>query len=329
MLDDISTYPNLQAEDDGFLIHIRDDIVLPHLPSLRMADSDSLLECTRKLLESNECAAGSGASLPFYEPVFDDEGSIRGTRAHAVWSGRRIDVPLYGDLCKNDVERLILGETITPASPCDEFMSYSPAFRVALLVHHICQMVLINPLAAQAFILGRYKDLGISDSHYEMWGVPATELICINQTHGLCSEWMASSPSQYMCSHGLEPHINGWNIRIRGAMPKREVFVDIWKETRSILAAPKELSFTIDRKKMKHLDTGRNPKKRKRVGDPDVALMCKWVDSNLASGTFPMRGTRMNWQEAVAKFSSSHDTLADRWTADSMRKAYQHHKSLG
>lgn len=329
MLEGISDYPHLQAEDDGFLMHMRDDIVLPHLPSLGLSDDDSLLECTKKLKKSNGCVAGAGASLPFYEPVFDDEGTIRGSKAHAVWSGKCIDVPLYGDLCKRDVERLILGGAITPASPCDGFMSYSPAFRVALLVHHICQMVLINPLAAQAFIMGRYKELGISDTHYEKWGIPATDLIHISPNHGLNCEWMAGSPSEYMCRHGLEPHINGWKICVRGAIPKRETLVGAWKETRNILEAPKETDFTIGGKKMKRLDARRGPKKRKRVGNPDVELMCKWVDSNLASGKFPMRGTRMNWQEAVAKFSSTHDALADRWTADSMRKAYQHHKSLG
>lgn len=328
MVETMSDYPHLQAEDDGFLMHVRDDIILPHLPSLGLNSSDSLLACIEKLKQSNESVAGVGASLPFYIPAFDDKGQVAGMHATVVWSGVRIDVPLYGNLNRAEVERLILGKQITPAAPCEEFMSYSPAFRVALLVHHICQIVLINPLAAEAFALGRYESLGHSDAHYDKWHVPTTEFMHISYTSGLNTEWRASSPHGYACTHNLEPHINGWEVHIRGAMPKRETLVNAWLETREQLDAPKEASFTIAGKKMKRLGAKKGSGRRKRVGDPDVELMCRWVDSNLDQGSFPMRGTRKNWKEAVAKFGNTHQALADRWTADSMRKAYQHHKAL-
>lgn len=328
MLEEISAYPALQAEDDGFLLHVKDDFIAPHLPSLELFDDDSLLECIERLKKDNEAVAGVGASLPFYSPAYSDNGALCGYTYSVVWSGKRIDVPLYGDLCREQVEHLVEGNRIAPACPCDEFMSYSPAFRVALIVHHISQMVLINPMAAEAFVMGRYGELRLDDPHYEEWGVPSTEFVSVDYSHGLTFEWRASSPGEYMCGHGVEQHINGWNLRVRGAMPKREVFVEAWKETRDMLDAPQELDFTIGGKRMRHLAPAKGVGKRKRVGDPDVERMCRWVDMHLAKGTFPMRRTQKNWYEALVMLGEDCPDLAGRWKPDSMRKAYQHHKSL-
>lgn len=75
-----------------------------------------------------------------------------------------------------------------------------------------------------------------------------------------------------------------------------------------------------------HLAPKKGARKRKRVGDPNVERMCKWVDMHLADGTFPMRNTQKNWCEALAMLESAYPDLAGRWRPGSMRKAYQHHK---
>lgn len=108
---------------------------------------------------------------------------------------------------------------------------------------------------------------------------------------------------------------------------KRAAFVAAWDEVRERLSRPAELGFTVGGKKMKHLEPDKSVKVRRRYGDPDVALMCGWVDDALNRGAFPMHGKQKSWKEAVILFGEQYPRLASRWTADSMRKAYQHFKS--
>lgn len=327
MAEKISGYPSLQAEDDGFLMQLRDDVIAMHLDALGLTECETISECVEKLQATSAYAVDKGASLPLYIPVCDDDGVVQGYKTAAVWAGEHIDVPLYGDIAPERVESLIKGVPQTHGALDEAFMAYSPAFRVALLVHHIVQNVSINPMAAEAFVLGRYGELGFEDSHFVEYGVPSTEVVQVSSLSGLRMEWVAISPTSYVGNHRLEQRISGWTIRVRGAYPKRETILGAWNDIRDRLDEPREKPYTINGKAMHRLDTRGSGIVRKRVGDPDVERMCSWIDDELAKGTFPKRGKQKNWQEAVSRFAKAYPFLSSRWTADSMRKAYQHHKS--
>lgn len=323
----MADYQALQAEDDGFLIQLKEWVLISHLETLGLEECKTLGECVEKLIADSQTSTDNGASLPIYIPIYDDNGTLQAFDGRPVWAGKHIDVPLYGDLATGKVEELIKGKNSLFGSLADDFMEYSPAFRVALLVHHICQMVLLSPLVAEAFVLGRYEELDINDEHFTKFGVPTTELFQVSQNEGLRNVWSCAQPGQFMSRHKIESPVIGWTVQLRGGKVKRDTILAAWNEIQDILNQPVELNFTIGGKKMKHLEPDKSVKVRRRYGDPDVALMCDWVDETLSNGTFPMHGKQKSWKEAVAQFAKLNPRLATRWTAESMRKAYQHHKS--
>lgn len=326
MLEKISDYPVLQAEDDGFLMQLRDNVIAPHLDTLGVEGCGSLSECIDELQKASAYAVDKGASLPLYVPVFDDGGAMRGHRAVAVWAGEHVGIPLYGDVEPEIVENLIKGETHASGKLDEGFMSFSPAFRVALVVHHIVQHVAIDSLAAEAFVLGRYDEILFDGPHFEEYGVPSTELVQVCGVVGSRTEWMATSPTAYVGRCGAEPRIDGWVVRVRGARPKRETLLEAWEEIRDRLDEPREAGYTMGGKGAHRPEARGVGAARKRSGHPEVELMCRWVDSALAQKTFPMKGKQKSWKEAVVMLGKAYPSLADRWTADSMRKSYQHYK---
>lgn len=325
----ISDSPFLQAEDDGFLLHLKWEILDSHIQTLGIPEGTSLGDSLLYLIECSESATDSGSCLPLYLPWHDDDGIMRGSKATNVWSGAHIDIPLYGDLVPQKVERLIFGGHHSSSKLHEGFMSYTPAFRVALLVHHICQIVLINPLAAEAFVLGKYDELPFNDAHYLEYGIPSTELVSVEPNSGTNAEWMSKSPNTLSGSIRSRPRINGWRVRFRGSQPKESWMHDAWQQIRDSLDEPLDVPYTMNGKPMRRQEPAPSGRSRKRVGDPDVDLMYEWAQDALESGTFPMRGSFKDWKQALGIFAKEHPFLADRWTSDSMRKAYERRNRRG
>ena len=48
-----------------------------------------------------------------------------------------------------------------------------------------------------------------------------------------------------------------------------------------------------------------------------------WIEYMRVRSEFPMRGSMKDWKTAIALFDKENPDLAGRWTADSMRKAYE------
>lgn len=319
--------PALQAEDDGFFMQLRDEILAPHLLTLNLEECETLRECLDKVMRDSEYATDKGVSLPLYLPEFGKDGVACAYDAKPVWSGEHIDIPLYGNLKPREVELLITGGKRVADKLDKKFLSYSPAFRVALLVHHICQVIIINPMAAEAYVLGRYEDLGLDDAHYKERGIPSTEYMQLNYSCGLNTEWAATSPTSYMGKHRQEPRVSGWTMRVRGAHPKRDDFYDAWHELINRLDGPIKTINTIDGKKLQSFRAGA-PKKRKRAGDSDVELMCKFVDNLIENEKFPVRGNLKDWKAAKLLLAKRYPYLANRWSPDAMRRSYKNHQGL-
>ena len=319
----LSDMPALQAEDDGFLLQLKWTAIDPHLSELKLDKCKTIDDCVEKIIKESEDCIDRGSSLPLYIPFRDDEGVIQGYRVRPVWSGAHVGIPLYGDMCPDQVRALIVGGTMGGVKPSRSFMQFSPAFRVALLVHHICQIVLIHPLAAEAFVLGRYSELPFNDEHYEDFGVPSTQLIQVEPNSGLRMEWSARSKHQLSGTHEAEAHINGWRVLIRGSQPKEVLLKNAWQEIRDSLDKPRKAPYTVNGKQVKAQGPGASGRLRKRSIDPDVELMYKWVKGLLATKKFPMRGSFKDWKKAVTIFAEEYPTLADRWSSNAMRKAYE------
>ncbi len=315
--------PNLQAEDDGFLLQLKMSVIDKHIETLGIESYATIDECVRKILADSVSSTDVGGSLPLYIPWRDDDGIIQGSFARPVWAGEHIEVPLYGNIDPEGVERLIVGNRLGASSLYEGFMLYSPAFRVALLVHHICQIVLIHPMAAEAFVLGRYNELPFDDRHFEKFDVPSTELVRIESYSGLRTEWVAKDAHSLRGFHRVESRINGWNVRVRGSQPKESLMVEAWQDIRSKLDAPRDVPYTHDGVRMRSQDAAPSGRSRKRVGDHDVDLMFDWVSEGLKAGTFPMRGRMKDWKKAVTLIEANYPYLVGRWTPDSMRKAYE------
>ena len=139
MMTEMRDMPVLQAEDDGFLAQLKMRVLDDHLETLKLDGCITIDDCVSKLIEDSTGSIDQGTSLPLYVPWRDDVGIIRGNTAEPVWAGTHVGIPLYGDLAQNEVESLITGNRIGASKLYEGFMAYSPAFRVALLVHHICQ----------------------------------------------------------------------------------------------------------------------------------------------------------------------------------------------
>ena len=325
----MSDMKSLQAEDDGFLMQLKMLVLEKHQQSLEIDGCSTIDECVSKILDDSAAKTGIGAALPFYLPWRDDDGYMRGSNTILAWAGSRIDVPLYGNIDPEGVQSLITGNRVGATQLFEGFMSYSPAFRVALLVHHICQIVLMHPMAAEAFVLGRYHELPFDDAHFKEYGVPSTDLISIEANTGLCTEWRALSPKSFKGSFRAEGRISGWNIRIRGSQPKEALMIDAWKEIRDRLDAPLVLPYTSNGKPMAHMEPAPAGRSRRRVSDPDVDRMIAWASQKLEEGTFPMRGGMKDWKSAVIMLGNDFPDLVSRWTGDSMRKAYERRRRNG
>lgn len=328
MEDTCQNFPLLRAQDNGFLMHVKNDIVLPNLSTLHLEDCKSIDSAIEKLKRDSEFAIDKGASLPFYELVRDDEGIPRGYRAFPVWADLHVDFPLYGDIDPERVETLISGNNIVPGSLGKMFLNFSPAFRVALIVHHIIQNVDIDPMLAEAFVLNRYEELEIEDGNFKEYGVPETKIFSVCSIGGSRNEWLAKNPTEYQNTRKIKPNIAGWEIRIRETVPKRETLIKVWQEIRNRIDAKEKLDYLIDGKQVEQEVPALNARKRHRSGNPDVLCMCDWVDSSIRNGSFPMSGSHKNWKRAAIEIGNIYPHLAGRWTPDSMRKCYQHRKTL-
>ena len=323
MMTEMRDMPVLQAEDDGFLSQLKMRVLDDHLETLKLDGCITIDDCVSKLIEDSTGSIDQGASLPLYVPWRDDEGIIRGNTAEPVWAGTHVGIPLYGDLAQNEVESLITGNRIGASKLYEGFMAYSPAFRVALLVHHICQIVLIHPLAAEAFVLGRYGELPFDDPHFEESGIPATSLVSISQNDGLRTTWRANGSHSLVGAHAINSTIVGWTVRFRGSQPKEALMLEAWQEIRSRLDMPREVKYTSGGAKMRLHDPSPSGRRRKRVGDPAVDRVISWIEYMRVRSEFPMRGSMKDWKTAIALFDKENPDLAGRWTADSMRKAYE------
>lgn len=325
---EIGDYPRLRAEDDGFLLSLKEMVVDMHLESLGIGDCENLEECIDKLIEDSANSVDVGGMLPIYIPWRDDERVVQGSTTVPVWAGKHVGIPLYGDIAKNKVEELITGNRIMAAKLFDGFMEYSPAFRIALLVHHICQNVLIHPLAAEAFVLGRYEELSLDDEHFRKTGLPSTDLIRVEPISGMRWERIATSSHSFEGVYG-NGHINGWCVRIRGSRPKESVLLESWQAIRNRLNMPRETSYTKDGRPLHILEPGISGRSRKRAGNYYVDLMVEWIDEKLAESTFPMRGTRKDWKAAAVLMDTEQPLLAGRWTPETMRKTYERRRRRG
>ena len=325
----IADMPALQAEDDGFLLQLKWTVLDKHLKTLGIDDCKTLDDCVEKIMRESDEMIDKGSQLPLYIPARGDDGIIFGSSAQPVWSGIHVGIPLYGHLCPEKVGSLITGNRIGARKLYEGFLAYSPAFRVALLVHHICQIVLIHPLAAEAFVLGRYSELPFEDEHFESYGVPSTELLSVSSNLGLQTEWAAFDPHSISGALGIESRINGWHVDVRGSQPKESLLQEAWQEIRGRLDEPKTLSYTIGGAKVKHPDSSPSGRSRKRTGNLEVDTMVNWVERKLKEGEFPMRGKFKDWKQAVVLLGCDYPYLADRWSSEAMRKAYERRRRRG
>jgi hypothetical protein len=219
MAETIDMYPALQAEDDGFLKHLKDFVIGPLQESLGFTDDDDFCSRVDRLVEGNASVVDMGSSLPLYTPIKDDSGVIQLSRSVPVWSGTHVDFPLYSGLGKESVEDFIYGNPRRTGYLGKEFVNSNPAFQVALVVHHIVENVLIHELAAEAFVLGVYDEVPFEDAHFKKTGIPSTKLTLAQTTSSLYMQWVMDSPTALHGTFG-RPKYNGWVLRIRGARPK-------------------------------------------------------------------------------------------------------------
>lgn len=317
----INEMPALQAQDDGFFEGLKLEVLDLHLETLGVSECDSLRSCIEQLMSDSEWAVDKGASLPFYIPRFDDEGDVRAYHAVPVWAGKHVDIPLYGDLNPEGVETLIKGRCRQLGRLDEGFLEFSPGFRVALLVHHITQMVVMDPFLAEAFVLGRYGEIPAEDSHYEECGIPSTELIRIESHIGTRDEWFRRD-NALVKRHRSRARINGWTLRIRGSEPKEKYFIEAWQEMRQRLDNP-YLGYPLDGRPAKSNEAAPSGRKRNRSGDPDVDVMVAWIEEKLEQDAFPMRGKFKDWQKAAGKIQKDLPGLGKTWTPEAMRKAYE------
>ena len=329
MVTKMKEMPVLQAEDDGFLLQLKMSVLDKHLETLGLEGCDTIDECVTELIKDSRSFMDKGASLPLYIPWRDDSGVIQGSTAQPVWAGEHIDIPLYGNMNPNGVESLITGNRIGVTKLFNGFMAYSRAFRVALLVHHICQIVFLHPMAAEAFVLGRYSELPFNDPHFKEYGVPTTNLVDIESSGGLRTEWIAKSPHSIAGAHRAESRISSWTVRVRGSQPKEAWLLEAWQEIRNRLDMPRETGYTCGGAKMVSMDPMPAGRSRKRVSDHAVDRMINWIEGRIESSSFPMRGSMKDWKTAVAQFDSENPDLAGRWTSDSMRKAFERRRRRG
>lgn len=323
---EIKDIPVLQAEDDGFLLHLKWSVLDKHLETLGIDKCQTLENCVDKIREDSAESIDRGSTLPLYLPEKDDDGIIQGSSACAVWSGAHIDVPLYGDLWPDRVESLITGNRIGATSLYKGFMEYSPAFRVALLVHHICQIVLIHPLAAEAFVLGRYDQLPFNDEHFEEYGVPSTSLFTVEGNCGIRTNWKASTPHSLKGAIKQSAHTAGWHIRIRGSQPKQALIREAWREIGARIDHGVLTPYTINGAHMKHPEPAPSGKARKRSKSPEVDAMFAWAEEKILDDSFPKRGKFKDWKLAVIEIGKDYPSLAGKWTSEAMRKAYERRK---
>lgn len=325
----VSDMPALRAEDDGFLLQLKWSVLEKHIETLGIGDCETLDDCVGKILKDSQEATDKGSQLPLYIPFRDDDGIIQGCSAKPVWSGTHVDIPLYGNLRIAEVRELITGNRLGSSHLYEGFMAYSPAFRVALLVHHICQVVLMHPLAAEAFVLGHYGELPFEDKHFESFGAPSTDLLQVESNLGLRTEWMAKDPDSLSGKGLLAPRINGWRIRVRGSQPKESLLQEAWQCIRDQLDMPREVQYTAGGKKMVNPDPAPSGRSRKRVDSPEVDTMVGWIRERIDDGTFPMRGKFKDWKRAAALFAQDFPSLSDRWSSEAMRKAYERRRRRG
>ena len=328
MQESMDTYPALQAEDDGFLKHLKDFVIDLLQEPLGLDENDDFLSRVNRLLEVNADVVDKGASLPLYIPIKDDFGVIQMSKAVPVWSGNHIDFPLYPGTAKNRVENFIYGNPRRIGFLGKEFSEANPAFQVALVVHHIMDNVIIHALAAEAFVLGVYDEFPFEDAHYEKTGIPSTKLVWAHATSSLNRRWVLDSPAGYHGGYG-KPEYNGWIIRIRGARPKEALLRDCWQDMRERFDGNEKPVYIVGGEEMTGLKYSSSNSVRRRVGRPEVDRMVQWVDTLAAANEFPMRGSRPDWVSAHARFEISVPALAGRWTADSMRRIYKRRTGHG
>lgn len=331
MIDEvISDYPAMQAEDDGFLRNLQMSVIEPHLETLDFSEGDDYLSRASFLIAGNEDSTDEGSSLPLYLPIRTDDGLIRLSKSKAVWSGAHVGFPLYGDLAKEEVEALVYGSTsYIPRRLSKELLELQPAFRVALIVHHIEQNVVIPPLAAEAFVLGVYGEVSAGDDHFKTCGIPSTQLFSAHTFSGMRAEWVMDSPTQMHGCFRAEPRCNGWDVRFRGGAPKESLFRQAWRSVRDEVSGPHDLGFTLGGEALHTLESRPRCQTHTRSGSAKVDRMVQWVDSQLADGRFPMRGSRMDWKLGLARFELTCPQLAGRWSPDGMRRVYAHRKQMG
>lgn len=329
MGDDMAAMPLLRAEDDGFLKALKIEVIDPHLETLDFEGCETFDECVERLLEGNADCVDRGSSLPLYLPWRDDEGVLRASSARPVWSGAHVGIPLYGDLCPDGVENLIMGSRRVVGRLSEEFLRFSPAFRVALIVHRITQVVLIDPLDAEAFVLGRYGELPLDDAHYEKVGVPSTELVRVEPNSGSRTEWVMRADGSLTGTLRSATRTNGWRVRVRGSQPKEVLMVEVWRRIREALDVPEEMEYTRDGKRFRVQRPAPSGRRRRRASDPGVDLLFRWCEGRIADGTFPMRGSHKDWGRAAALFGEDCPNLAGRWSSDAMRKAFERRRRNG
>ncbi len=321
--------PVLRAEDDGFLLQLRNRVLTRHLNTLDLEKCSTIDECVSKLLADSEASVDRGGSLPLYVPWRSDNGLIEGYTAVPVWAGEHVGIPLYGNIDPDGVESLITGNKIGAASLFSGFMAYSPAFRVALLVHHICQVVSIHPLAAEAFVLGRYEEMPFEDNHFREHGVPSTKLITVFPNEGLSTEWVANQDHSLVGVLRTYPRIRSWTIHIRSSQPKQQWMIDAWREICDSIDSPREAGYTSGGAKVVSIDAMPSGRTRKRTDNPSVSRMIAWIDSRLKASNFPVRGKMKDWQAAIIMFEKDNPDLAGIWSADAMRKAFERRRRRG
>ena len=84
--------PVLRAEDDGFLLQLRNRVLTRHLNTLDLEKCSTIDECVSKLLADSEASVDRGGSLPLYVPWRSDNGLIEGYTAVPVWAGEHVGI---------------------------------------------------------------------------------------------------------------------------------------------------------------------------------------------------------------------------------------------
>lgn len=313
-------------EDDGFLLSVLIDFVDRAAELFHLGKEKNFKTMVERLVERNEPVIDQGSSLPIYLPLASDDGQVVASRQVPVWSGTHIGFPLYPGMARNSVESFLYGNPRRPGRLGEEFLATSDAFRLALLVHYVCENVLIPALSAEAFLLGAYDQVPFHDDHYEETGLPTTYLTIETAEDGLRLKRTLAPNGCLQITHGMSM-IEGWTIRVRGARPKEATLKASWQHMRERVDAPPQTLFTIEGQDYQHEPSRLDIWPRQRSGSPDVDFLVAWVDAALQSGQFPMRGTRCDWRAAKAMFELQHPRFAGYWSADTMRRTYKRRKT--